>query len=313
MVEIDKEIGWMSSEGISKVKLFYSAVIALLLSLQIGCAGFRGKQYHHFETQTALKGDQTLILGFLGGLERWNDESRGVRKLATKINSWKLSNVHIETLENRKSDLAIKFIRNTFDHDQNGFLDDRERNSARLILYGHSLGGAAVVEVSRELKKMGVPILLTVQIDSVDLIYGDHIIPSNVKRAANLFQNDGWLLRGEDKIEPENPDKTEIIANIRFDYRTKNIDMSSLSWERRLFSLPHTKMDADPEVWARVEQMILSELVDNTDQIFARDKSLSIPPALGGKFSPHQQERRNGKCLIAMQDVISEGCQSKGS
>jgi hypothetical protein len=57
----------------------------------------------------------------------------------------------------------------------------------------------------------------------------------------------------------------------------------------------------------------LSELVDNTDQIFARDKSLSIPPALGGKFSPHQQERRNGKCLIAMQDVISEGCQSKGS
>ena len=133
-----------------------------MLSLLIGCAGFRGKQYHHFETQTPLKGDQTLILGFLGGFERWDDESRGVRKLATKINSLKLSNVHIETLENRKRDLAIKFIQNTFDHDQNGFLDDRERGSVRLILYGHSLGGAAVVELSRELKKMGVPILLTV-------------------------------------------------------------------------------------------------------------------------------------------------------
>jgi hypothetical protein len=303
----------MSSEGISKAKLFYSAFIAILLSLQIGCAGFGGKQYHHFETQTPLKGDQTLILGFLGGLERWDDESRGVRKLAMKIDALKLSNVHIETLENRKRDLAIRFIRNTFDRDQNGFLDDRERDSIRLILYGHSLGGAAVVETSRELKRMGVPILLTVQIDSVDLVYDDRLIPSNVKRAANLFQDDGWILRGEDKIEPENPDKTRIIANIRFDYRKKHIDMSSLSWERKLFSLPHTKMDADPEVWATVEQMILSEIVDNTNQIFARDKGLYLPSTPGSKVTRHQQERRNEQCIIAMQEVISEGCQSKGS
>ena len=273
----------MSWEGISKARLFYSTVIAVFLSLQIGCASVTGKQYHHFKTQTVLKGDQTLILGFLGGFEDWDDESRGVRKLATKIDSLKLSHVHIETLENRKRDLAIRFIRNTFDHDQNGFLDDRERDSVRLILYGHSLGGAAVVELSRELKKMGVPILLTVQIDSVDLVYDDHLIPSNVKRAANLFQNDGWILRGENKIEPVNPHKTKIIANIRFDYQNKNIDMSNLTWERKLFSLPHTKMDADPEVWATVEQMILSEIVDNRDQTLAGDKSFSAPSAPSGK------------------------------
>ena len=281
----------MSSGGILKGKLFYSAVIAVLLSLQIGCAGFKGKQYHDLNTPTPLRGDQTLILGFLGGFERWDDESRGVRKLAIRIDALKFPNVHIETLENRKRDLAIKFIQNTFDRDQNGFLDDWERNSARLILYGHSLGGAAVVEISRELKKMGVPILLTVQIDSVGLVYDDHVIPSNVKRAANLFQNDGWILQGEDEIEPENPNKTKVIANIKFDYRDNNIDMSSLSWERRLFSIPHAKMDADPEVWATVEQMILSEIVDNTDQILARDKSLALPYALCLPRSP----MRNGK------------------
>ncbi len=303
----------MSSEGISKAQLFYSAVLVVLLSLQIGCAGFTGKQYHHFETQTPLKGDQTLILGFLGGFERWDDESRGVRKLATKIDAMKLSTVHVETLENRKRDLAIKFIRKTFDRDQNGFLDDRERNSARLILYGHSLGGAAVVEIARELKKMGVPILLTVQIDSVGLVFDDHLIPSNVKRAANLFQSNGWILRGEDTIEPENPDETKIIANIRFDYRNKNIDMSSLSWERKLFSIPHAKMDADPEVWATVEQIILSEIVDNMDQILAREKGLSSPSAPGDKVIPHQQERKNGQCIIAVQDITSESCKSKGS
>jgi len=303
----------MSSGGISKGKLFYAAVIAVLLSVQIGCASFRGNQYHHFKTPTPSGGDQTLILGFLGGFEPWDDESRGVRKLAIKIDAMKLPNVHVETLENRKRDLAIKLIQNTFDLDQNGFLDDWERNSARLILYGHSLGGAAVVEISHELKKMGIPILLTVQIDSVGLVYDDHVIPSNVKRAANLFQNDGWILQGQDKIEPEDPSKTKVIANIRFDYRYKNVDMSSLSWERRLFSTPHVKMDADPEVWATVEQMILSEIVDNTDQIFARDKSLALPSAPSGKVSPHQQERRNTQCLIAMQSVPSEGCEDKGS
>jgi hypothetical protein len=303
----------MSSEGIPKAKLFSSAVIAFLLFLQIACAGFKGKQYQDFNTPTPLRGGQTLILGFLGGFERWDDEARGVRKLAIKIEAMKLPNVHIETLENRKRELAIRFIQKTFDRDQDGFLSDWERDSVRLILYGHSLGGAAVVEISQELKKMDIPILLTIQIDSVGLVYDDHIIPSNVKHAGNLFQNDGWILQGEDEIEPENPDKTKIIANIRFDYRDKKVDMSSLSWERRIFSIPHVKMDADPEVWATVEQMILSEIVDNTDQILARDKSLAFPPAPSGKVNPHQKEHRNAQCLVASHDAPSEDCKARGS
>jgi hypothetical protein len=303
----------MSWGRISKAKLFYSVVIAVLLSLQIGCAGFRGKQYQDFTTPAPLKGDHTLILGFLGGFERWDDESRGVRKLAIKIEAMKLPNVHIETLENRKHELAIGFIQKTFDRDQDGFLSDCERDSVRLILYGHSLGGAAVVEISQELKKMGVPILLTIQIDSVGFLSDDHMIPSNVKRAGNLFQNDGWILRGENEIEPENPNKTKVVANIKFDYQDKNIDVSSLSWERRVFSIPHVKMEADPEVWATVEQMILSEIVDNRDRVFARDKSLAFPSARGGKVRPHQQEPRNSQCLVATHDAPSEDCKARGS
>ncbi len=302
----------MSSGGISKLKLFFFAAIAVFLSLQTGCANLRGQQYHHLSTPTPIQGDQTLILGFLGGFERWNDESRGVRKLAIKLDAMNLPNVHVETLENSKRDLAIKFIQHAFDHNQNGFLDDWERDSARIILYGHSLGGAAVVKLSEELKKMDVPVLLTVQIDSVGFAYDDHIIPSNVKRAANLFQDDGWILQGEDRIEPENPNKTKVVANIRFGYRNKNVDMSSVTWKRRLFWNAHNKMDADPEVWATVGQLILSEIVDNTDEFFAGNKSLAATSTPSGKVASHQQERGPAQCLIAMKLVASGDCEENG-
>ena len=72
-------------------------------------------------------------------------------------------------------------------------------------------------------------------------------------------------------------------------------------------------MDADPEVWAAVEQMILSEIVSNTDQVLARDKSLALPSAPSGEVTPNQQERGNAKCLIAMQGAPAEGCEDKGS
>jgi hypothetical protein len=303
----------MSSGGSSKAPLFFFIILAALLPLQTGCTSFTGKQYHHFGTTTPLKSDQTLVLGLLGGMERWDDKSRGVRQVAIKLEAMNLPNVHVESFENRERDLAINFIQNAFDYNQNGFLDAWERDSARLILYGHSLGGAAVVEISRELKKMGVPVLLTVQIDSVDLVYDDHIIPSNVKRAANLFQNDGGILRGEDKIEPENPNKTEILANIRFDYRDKNVDVSRLSWERKLFPIAHVKMEADPEVWLTVEKMILSEIVATSDQTLPGDKGFTLPLASSGKVTTNQQERGKPECLIAMQVTGGrEGCKNEG-
>ena len=145
-------------------------------------------------------------------------------------------------------------------------------------MFGHSLGGAAVVKLSHNLRDMGVPVLLTVQIDSVGFTYDDHVIPSNVRRAANLYQLDGWLLVGEDEIVPEDSDKTEIITNLKFDYKDKEVDMSGVPWERRLLSVPHSKMDADPEVWSTVEQLILSEIGDTKAEVFAEERAVDPGP-----------------------------------
>jgi hypothetical protein len=272
------EIETMKDKKRVTERLGFLGAIVFFIALQTGCASISGQQYHHFSTPTPIEENQTLILGFLGGRENWDDSSRGVRQLAMKIDSMNLADVHIETLENRKRDLAMELILNTFDSNQNGYLDERERGRARLIMFGHSLGGAAVVKVSHNLSDMGIPVLLTVQIDSVGFTYDDHVIPSNVRRAANLFQLDGWLLVGEDKIVPQDPDKTKIIANLKFDYKDKEIDMSGVPWERRLLSVPHSKMDADPEVWSTVERLILSEIGETKQEIIAEERVVDPGP-----------------------------------
>jgi hypothetical protein len=252
-------------------RLSFLAASIFTIALQTGCASIRGQQYYHFSTRTPIEENQTLILGFLGGRESWDDSSRGVRQLALKIDAMNLPDVHVETLENRKRDLAMELIQNSFDINQDGFLDERERSNVRLIMFGHSLGGAAVVKLSHNLKEVGIPVLLTVQIDSVGFTYDDHVIPSNVRSAANLYQRDGWVLVGEDEIIPEDSEKTKIIANLRYDFKDKVVDMSGVPWERRFLSVPHSKMDADPEVWSTVEQLILSEIDDMKPGIFAEE------------------------------------------
>ncbi|HUE83423.1 MAG TPA: hypothetical protein VMM84_15015 [Pyrinomonadaceae bacterium] len=196
-----------------------------------------------------------LVIGFMGGRESWNNRKRGVRKLALKLRAMNLPGVHVETVENKKRRVAVELIRKAFDRDQDGRLDERERASVRLIVYGQSFGGAAVVKLARQLKQMNVPVLLTIQVDSVGR--GDKVIPANVMRAANLFQRDGLIIKGERQIRAEDASKTTIVGNFKFDYDGKKIDLSEVSWLKRLFQAAHTKMDHDPEVWALVEKTIL--------------------------------------------------------
>ena len=55
-------------------------------------------------------------------------------------------------------------------------------------------------------------------------------------------------------------------------FKDKEVDMSGEPWKRRLLSVPHSKMDADPEVWITVEQLILSEKDDTRPGVFAEER-----------------------------------------
>jgi len=232
---------------------FLWVAIAVSLLPVSACLFSRGQRYRHFSTPTPLAQKHFLILGFMGGRDPWNADNN-LRRLALKLQSMNNPLLHVETLENRKRDLAIRLLRNAFDRNQDGRLDEQESASVRLILYGQSFGGAAVVKLARQLKEMKVPILLTIQIDSVGR--ADKVIPSNVWRAANLFQRNGRIIRGEPRIVAEDPAKTTIIGNFEFDYRRKAVDISKVPWHKKIFREDHNKIEHDPDVWAKVEKLI---------------------------------------------------------
>jgi hypothetical protein len=218
----------------------------------------RAQSIKDFQTPTPLPKNDVLVLGFLGGWEPWDNENRGVRKLALQLREQRLPGVHVETISNHKRDLALELITKALDSNTNGSLEPDERGAHRIILYGQSFGGAAVVKLARQLERLEVPVQLTVQVDSVG--WSDSVIPGNVAAAANFYQAHWFTVRGEREIRAARPERTRIIENTRFNYSKKNPRHSPDSWFRRKFGGGHAWMDADPAVWARVEKLILDAL-----------------------------------------------------
>lgn len=235
----------------------------VLLCLLAAPAAWSTQQPGDFVTPAPMPEGDILVIGFLGGRDRWDDQTKGVRRLALELRAMQLEGVHVETVENARRRVALDLIRRALDRDGDGALDDDERAAARLILYGQSFGGAAVVKLARELDALGVPVLLTVQIDSVGR--GDGVIPPNVRRAANLYQDNGWLIRGEAPIRAADPARTEILGNFRYDYDERKISLEGVPWYKSLARAAHAKMDRDPEVWAQVELLLLDAITATRD------------------------------------------------
>jgi hypothetical protein len=237
--------------------LLFKVSIGCLI-FAVGCLRAYGQRYEDFSVTTPLAEEHTLIIGFLGGRESWDNQTQGVRKMALKLRALNLTHLHVETVENNKRHLAVELIRRAFDRDRNGRLDEQECASVRLILYGQSFGGAAVVKLARQLEQMKVPVLLTVQVDSIGL--RDKRIPANVFQAANLFQRNGWVIKGEPRIVPQDTGRTTIIGNFEFDYRDRKIDISAVAWQKKIFRAAHTRMDHDPAVWNLVERLMIEAI-----------------------------------------------------
>ena len=208
-----------------------------------------------------------IVIGVLGGIVKHDDPIRSEVKLAEHLRAEYPQGLYIETFENRHRERALRAILKHLDSGgKDAALSDNETHAARIILYGHSLGGSAAVQLSRELHKRGIPVLLTVQVDSVERVgQRDAVIPANVLRAANFYQPSG-AIHGRAEIRAADPAKTQIIGNYRFDYKEHPVDCPEYPWYERTFAKPHTEIACDPNVWAQVESLIRQQIETSNAQ-----------------------------------------------
>jgi hypothetical protein len=215
---------------------------------------------HPIDAPDATKTAPVIVIGFVGGFVRHDNLVHSAVQVGVHLRQQYSSGVYVEVLENRRREEAHAKIIRMVDVDRNGVLSAEEKRNARIVLYGHSWGASEVVTLARELERDGLPVLLTVQVDSVAKRgENDKIIPANVAEAANFYQLDG-LLHGEPQIRAADPARTRILGNFRSDYKANPIDCQQYPWYDRLFMKSHTEIECDPKVWNQVESLIHSRL-----------------------------------------------------
>lgn len=201
-----------------------------------------------------------IVIGFVGGFVRHDNPHQGPVMFAQQARRKLPKNSYVHVFENRHRKAAYKSILRLLDSDHDGSLTNDEKVKARIILFGHSWGASAVVLLARELDRAGIPVLLTVQVDSVAKPWQrDDVIPDNVAAAVNFYQPHGWV-HGRSEIRAEDDSKTDILGNYRYDYQKAPIKCENASWFDRTFTPDHMQSECDPRIWTQVDNLVRQRL-----------------------------------------------------
>ncbi len=213
-----------------------------------------------FAASSSRRAIPVLVIGFVGGFVHSNDSRHAEVQIAQQLRAAYGNGVQVRIFENRRRAEAYKLILDWWNREGPRKLTDEEEGSARIILFGHSWGASAVVTLARELQGDGIPVLLTVQVDSVSKSGDDDsLIPANVAEAVNFYQT-GGILHGCSRIRAADPSRTRIFGNFRFQYRKQPAECRAYPWYDRLLFKGHTAIECDPRVWSQVEALIRMRL-----------------------------------------------------
>jgi hypothetical protein len=227
-----------------------------LILISSAFADSKNQVFSDFTVPLPLKPGETLILGIVGGWERWDAPQRAIRRTALELRELALPGVWVETVENHKLYLAQQLVRQAFDFDKSGELDGGEKAAARVVIYGQSLGGRATLQFCRWLDELGIQVRLAIIVDA----YGrdPYTVPPNVALAANLYQRDLGFIKGAPKIFAQDPQRSRILGNWRYRYSRHKVEMPGEPWIRRWFMGSHLKMEYDHEPWQRIRELLSS-------------------------------------------------------
>ena len=201
-----------------------------------------------------------IVIGFVGGFVGHDNRHHGPVQLAQRIRPEFAKDTYVRVFENRRRKRAYDTIVQLLDTNGDGTLSAEEKARARIVLFGQSWGASAAVLLARELRREGVPVLLTVQVDSVAKLWQkDSVIPDNVAEAVNFYQPHG-LIHGRARITAADSTKTEILGNYRTDYRKTPVQCPEASWFDRFITPGHMQTECDPHLWSQIETMVRQHL-----------------------------------------------------
>ena len=221
-----------------------------------------------------------IVIGFVGGFVRHDDPHHGPVQLAQQIARTVPKDTYVRVFENRRRKQAYDAILRLLDTNRDGVLSAEEKSRARIILFGHSWGAAAAVLLARDLRQEGIPVLLTVQVDSVAKVWqNDSVIPDNVAEAVNFYQPHG-IVHGRKQITAANPARTEILGNYRMDYRKNPVACEEYSWWNHVFTPGHMQSECDPHLWSKIENLVHERLASSY-------ASSATAPAVSAVVEPH--------------------------
>jgi hypothetical protein len=211
----------------------------------------------------AEKSDPLIVVGFMGGRVHAGNLIHREALLTRDLDQRYPDAVRAMTFANHDQQRALQTVLKLLDTSRNGLVSESEKSAARIVLFGHSWGASEAVHFAKELDRRGIPVLLTIQVDSVEKTgEDDGTIPSNVREAINFYQSDG-LLHGRSSIHAIDPKRTKILGSYESTYRTNPVSCSGFGWFARAFMKPHIEIENDGALWDKIEALIVARSFAN--------------------------------------------------
>jgi pimeloyl-ACP methyl ester carboxylesterase len=201
-----------------------------------------------------------IVIGFMGGNVNAGNLLHREALVAQELQQRYPAGIEATVFANHDGQSALRTVLHLLDANGDGRLSAGEKNAARIVIYGHSWGASETVTLARQLNERGVPVLLTIQVDSVQKSNeDDRNIPPNVREAVNFYQTRG-LWHGRSLIAAMDPSRTTILGNYESSYREHPISCAGFPWLARTFMRSHIEIENDPSVWTRIEALIRAEV-----------------------------------------------------
>lgn len=188
------------------------ALIAMVVHVRVAspAAAQTRSQVQHINNPEAPC--RIIYVGIVGALETSNNKHSGLVQIRDLLRGPAYSDVCARSFTPYTWTSSLRWLLQHFPSHPGRLTDDELKRAPKVILVGHSAGGWAVLSVVRNLGRKGIPVELTIQVDSVGIT--DRTVPRNVKTAAIFHARDILMFLTTKRIKAEDPSKTRLAANV---------------------------------------------------------------------------------------------------